>query len=227
MRSLLRRYFALLEKKPLQVKIVSALVIFSVSDTLAQGYEHWAAKKEEKKTIGGGEIKNAIHVGHSVKESEFVWDAPRTFRMAAFGGLVNIWIHFWWGILERKMETIICSKTHRYKNAIVKVMVDQSFGTPVYNTIFFASEHALQGHNPYEIYDAVTSRLPTQLARHYTFWPFVHVFNFSFVSVHKRVIVQNVLTVGWAAYLSRCEKEFDDIDAKIDERKAKPLVLKA
>ncbi|CAM9117372.1 unnamed protein product, partial [Ectocarpus fasciculatus] len=122
--------------------------------------------------------------------------------MMAFGAIVNVWIHGWWGVLEKQLERHISSKTNKFKNAFVKVVIDQAFGSPVFNTIFFSSQQALQGKNFEEVKEAVATRLPVQLARHYTVWPFVHLINFSFVPLHRRVIVQNVLTVGWAAYLS-------------------------
>ena len=37
----------------------------------------------------------------------------------------------------------------------------------------------------------------------------VHVLNFSFVPLHRRLLVQNTLTIGWAAYLSHCDEEFE------------------
>jgi protein Mpv17 len=42
---------------------------------------------------------------------------------------------------------------------------------------------------------------PTML-RHWKLWPFVHSFNFYFVPLHHRMMVQNLALVGWSGYLS-------------------------
>lgn len=206
MRGVLKLYLDVLERRPLPTKIVSGVVIFSTADVLAQLYEQYMITKD-RTTMLDIAARQEVNVGlwHN-----FEWDFPRTCRMGAFGGIVNIWIHHWWGFLEPKIERIFEYKSHRFKNAFVKVIVDQSIGSPVFNAIFFASQAALQGHSPTEIREAVAERLPIQLARHYQVWPFVHIFNFSLFPLHQRVIVQNVLTVGWAAYMSRCEQAFDD-----------------
>lgn len=44
--------------------------------------------------------------------------------------------------------------------------------------------------------------------------PQVHVINFSFVPLHKRILVQNTLTIGWAAYLSHVDEEFEKNEQK-------------
>jgi len=43
--------------------------------------------------------------------------------------------------------------------------------------------------------------LPTML-RHWTVWPAVHTLNFYFNPLHHRVLVQNLVLVGWSGYLS-------------------------
>lgn len=54
------------------------------------------------------------------------------------------------------------------------------------------------------------TRVPTQLQRHYCFWPWVHLVNFGMLPLHNRVIVHNILTIGWTAYLSKCEQDFEN-----------------
>jgi hypothetical protein len=191
--NLLQRYFALLERRPLPTKIASALVIFSTSDVIAQVYE------------------NAEH--HKFKGNplqEFTWEPTRTMRITVFGGIVTVWLHGWWNLLERVIEKRISSKTHHYANALTKVFFDQALGAPVFNTLFFTSQQLMQG-KPFDesLLRTVETRVPVMLEKHYHFWPWVHVINFSFVSLHRRLLVQNVLTIGWAAYLSHCDEEFE------------------
>jgi hypothetical protein len=76
--------------------------------------------------------------------------------------------------------------------------------------MFFGSQSLLQGNSPKETVTIIKKRLPDQLRLHYCFWPFIHTFNFSFVSFHKRILVQNVLTIGWMSFLSYKNKHLDN-----------------
>jgi hypothetical protein len=69
--SLLSRYFFLLEKKPIQVKLSSAFIIFCSADIFAQLYED----NEDKQMRKINENKYFI-----IKD--FDWDKKRTIRMA-------------------------------------------------------------------------------------------------------------------------------------------------
>eukprot|EP00751_Fragilariopsis_kerguelensis_P014186 CAMPEP_0170760484 /NCGR_PEP_ID=MMETSP0733-20121128/1578_1 /TAXON_ID=186038 /ORGANISM="Fragilariopsis kerguelensis, Strain L26-C5" /LENGTH=191 /DNA_ID=CAMNT_0011100235 /DNA_START=30 /DNA_END=605 /DNA_ORIENTATION=+ len=43
--------------------------------------------------------------------------------------------------------------------------------------------------------------LPTMM-QHWKVWPLVHTFNFYYIPLHHRVLVQNTLLIGWSGYLS-------------------------
>jgi len=182
-----------LEKRPLPTKVISAIVIFSSSDVIAQVYEN-----ADNHNFDGSPLR------------DFAWDAHRTMRITAFGGVVTCWLHVWWNTLERVVEKTISSSTHHYSNALTKVFLDQAIGAPIFNVLFFSSQQLLQG-KPFDksLFDTVKERVPVMLEKHYHFWPWVHAINFSFVSLHKRILVQNILTIGWAAYLSHCDEKFE------------------
>ena len=44
--------------------------------------------------------------------------------------------------------------------------------------------------------------LPPTMIRHWTLWPAVHTMNFYYIPLHHRVLVQNLVLVGWSGYLS-------------------------
>ena len=50
-----------------------------------------------------------------------------------------------WGYLDKTIERYISDKTHHYSNAFMKVFLDQLIGSPLFNIIFFSSQHLLQG----------------------------------------------------------------------------------
>jgi hypothetical protein len=50
--------------------------------------------------------------------------------------------------------------------------------------------------------DRAAEMLPSTMLRHWTLWPAVHTLNFYYNQIHHRVLVQNIVLIGWSAYLS-------------------------
>jgi hypothetical protein len=46
------------------------------------------------------------------------------------------------------------------------------------------------------------------------------------VPLHKRILVQNILTIGWAAYLSHCDEQFEK-DKESRNQKVKTTLVAA
>jgi hypothetical protein len=132
---------------------------------------------------------------------DFSWNPQRTMRITVFGGIVTVWLHGWWNVLERVIEKRISSTTHHYANALTKVFFDQTLGAPVFNTLFFSSQQLMQG-KPFDEsllhtskssislsfcsywfctsdkaqpapFFLVEERVPAMLWKHYHFWPWV------------------------------------------------------
>lgn len=197
MASLVQKYFRLLDKKPLQVKIVSAFAIFPTADVIAQMYENHRPNMRER-------------------FSTFDWDYLRTVRVLAFGCTITTYIHFWWGWIEVFAEKyVISASKHHYLNAFSKVFIDQAIGSPVFNTVFFASQSLLQGKSLGETKDILVKRVPDMLKLHYCFWPWIHCVNFAFVPLHVRVPVQNLFQTGWMAFLSNKNKQWDEVEVEL------------
>lgn len=193
---LINKYFQLLEIRPFRTKVATAVVIFAVGDVSAQYFEHYSALKVERK--------------YNCSIGPFAWDCLRTLRIVTFGVGVTSWLHVWWGFLERTVEKhVISAVSHRYKNAFVKVFLDQLIGSPLFNVFFFSSQSILQGKTLETTWSDVQVRVPAMLKLHYCFWPWVHLVNFSLFPLHRRLLVHNVLTVGWIALLSHKNQHFD------------------
>ena len=99
------RYFTLLEKRPIKTKAASAVVLFSISDIIAQAYEY---AENEKLLIGAGQsnsfeenqtgTKVALPPGSTFELfSGFCNDysPKRTLRIAAFGCAITVWLVCW------------------------------------------------------------------------------------------------------------------------------------
>jgi hypothetical protein len=158
---------------------------------------------------------------------DFNLNWSRSLSSALFGILGATWAHFWWGWLEVWAAKRLPTTTHKLSNTLVKVLADQSIGAPLYvYTYFFVTNfvHALsakipRGNSSFEItslssflshirtsWSETSTRasemlMPT-MYQHWKLWPMVHTFNFYFIPLHHRVLVQNVVLTGWSGYLS-------------------------
>mmetsp|Transcript_14832 Transcript_14832/g.16782 ORF Transcript_14832/g.16782 Transcript_14832/m.16782 type:complete len:155 (-) Transcript_14832:627-1091(-) len=143
------RYIALLEKSPIKTKAASAVVLFSISDIIAQAYEYaekdqtWSVQRNYFEDKPSGTKVRLTSGSNFDLVSGFYNDySPRrTLRIAAFGCAITVWLHGWWGFLETFVEKrVISASLSHYKNAAVKVFFDQSIGAPIYNIGFFGSQ---------------------------------------------------------------------------------------
>jgi len=183
----LEKYNIALNARPLFVKASAASVIFFASDSATQ----------------------------RILEPEKEWDLARAGSGAVFGIVATSWLHYWWGFLEVAVGKRLPTSTHRLSNTLTKVFLDQAIGAPVYIYSYFFITNFLQDWNAtakktlseakqlfHKTCDKATEMLPPTMLRHWTLWPAIHTFNFYYMPLHHRVLVQNLVLVGWSGYLS-------------------------
>lgn len=61
--------------------------------------------------------------------------------------------------------------------------------------------------------------IPT-LEQHYKIWPLVHCFNFYFIPLQHRIIVQNIVLTGWSGYLSFLNSNHQSNGSNTDDNDA-------
>ncbi|GKY95401.1 hypothetical protein MPSEU_000501600 [Mayamaea pseudoterrestris] len=182
-------YSRRLDQFPLFTKTTTGAVIFFVSDSATQFISKTATTASE-------------------------WNAARAISGAGFGIVATTWLHVWWGCLELMVASRIPIAKHRLANTLVKVAIDQAFAAPLYIYSYFvvtnmgqkivqrsdrASDLSLLWK---ETNDKAAAMLMPTMMEHWTVWPIVHSFNFYFMPLHHRVLVQNTVLVGWSGYLS-------------------------
>ena len=176
-------YSEALRKRPLSTKCGAASIIFFTSDSATQY------------------ITNL--------DDEFTYNLTRAMSGAAFGVFATSYLHFWWGALERVLERMLPSAQNRISNTFFKVVIDQGAGAPFYvytyylitNFLQMVSDPGFKGSTE-DAFNTTTKKAgdmlwPTML-RHWKVWPAVHAFNFHYVPLHHRVLVQNLVLVGWS-----------------------------
>ena len=177
------KYTEALSKRPLTVKATTASIIFFTSDSATQ----------------------------YVTDSNADMDVARAASGAAFGVVATVWLHYWWGFLEGFVGALLPARQYRLANTLTKVVTDQAIGAPFYIYTYYVITNFLQQWSTPPVADAKTASsllkethqkasemlMPTMM-RHWTLWPAVHTLNFYYNPLHHRVLVQNLVLVGWS-----------------------------
>ncbi|KAI1802909.1 hypothetical protein F4811DRAFT_554421 [Daldinia bambusicola] len=122
-------------------------------------------------------------------------EIARTGRMFLYGGAVfGPAATTWYGILQRSIQL----RSPRAE-MVARVAADQLLFAPTFIGVFLSSMAVLEGGSPKE--KLAKSYWPA-LSTNYLIWPFVQMANFTFVPLHHRVLVVNLVSIGWNCYLS-------------------------
>ncbi|KAI1497066.1 hypothetical protein F5X99DRAFT_398217 [Biscogniauxia marginata] len=122
-------------------------------------------------------------------------ELARTGRMFLYGGAVfGPAATTWFGILQRHVVL-------RNKNAemLARVAADQLLFAPTFIGVFLSSMAVMEGSSPR---DKLAKSYVPALQTNYLIWPFVQMANFKLVPLEHRVLVVNVVSIGWNCYLS-------------------------
>ncbi|KAH7065285.1 hypothetical protein B0J12DRAFT_560431, partial [Macrophomina phaseolina] len=120
------------------------------------------------------------------------WD--RTARMAAYGGIIfGPAATTWFKALQR----IQLKSTNG--TILARVAADQLLFAPTNMCVFLSTMAVLEGGSPK---DKLASTYKPALTKNWMVWPFVQIANFKFVPLEHRVLLVNVISLGWNCYLS-------------------------
>ena len=84
----------------------------------------------------------------------------------------------------------------------MKILVNQTFFTPVFNTYFFGMQTLLAGGGLEEAWRRVRDTVPVSWRNSWKVWPAVTAFSFTFVAPQFRSVFAGVVAIGWQTYLS-------------------------
>ncbi|KAF2820296.1 hypothetical protein CC86DRAFT_119333 [Ophiobolus disseminans] len=122
-------------------------------------------------------------------------DPIRTARMGAYGGAIfGPAATKWYGFLVKNVN--LSSKNG---TILARVACDQFLFAPTNMALFLSSMAYLEGSSP-------TQRLKDAyvpgLTKNFMIWPWVQFTNFKYVPMEHRVLVVNIVSLGWNCYLS-------------------------
>ena len=82
---------------------------------------------------------------------------------------------------------------------VARVAADQTLFAPTNLFVFLSTMAIMEGSSPKE---KLEKTYTTALQKNWMVWPFVQLGNFTFVPLEHRVMVVNVISLGWNCYLS-------------------------
>lgn len=141
---------------------------------------HDLARSGRMALYGGGKILSFVDV--IVKLT--------CISVAIFGPAATTWFKF----LQNKVVL-------KNKNAeiLARVACDQTIFASTNLFCFLSSMAIMEGTSPK---DKLEKSYWTALSSNWMVWPFVQMVNFKFVPLHHRVLLVNVVSLGWNCYLS-------------------------
>ena len=101
----------------------------------------------------------------------------------------------------------------------VKVVVNQTFFTPVFNTYFFGMQTLLAGGSFADAKERVIHTVPVSWRNSWKLWPAVTAFSFTFVPWQHRNIFAGVIAIGWQTYLTWLNRQEETRAATVGEAK--------
>ncbi|KAK4548864.1 hypothetical protein LTR36_008637 [Oleoguttula mirabilis] len=95
---------------------------------------------------------------------------------------------------------------------MVKVLVNQTFFTPLFNTYFFGMQSLLSGATFAEAKRRVVDTVPISWKNSWKVWPLVTAFSFTFIPPQNRSVFAGVIAIFWQTYLSWLNKNAEAME---------------
>ncbi|BFZ53043.1 Protein required for ethanol metabolism [Savitreella phatthalungensis] len=125
-------------------------------------------------------------------------DLLRTGRMTFFGtAIAGPILVGWYRVLDRHVNLSSPTKT-----LLARVAADQLAFAPVNIAVFFSAQGVLEGKSPSEISNKLSTAWAPTLVANWKLWPAVQLVNFKFVPLEHRLLVVNLVALGWNCVLS-------------------------
>jgi protein Mpv17 len=129
--------------------------------------------------------------------SDEPYDPSRGLRALIIGGFSSIPSYKWFMFLGNNFNY----KSHAVSIA-TKIVVNQTFFTPCFNTYFFGMQSLLSGQSLAQTKQRIIDTVPVSWRNSWKLWPAVTAFSFTFVAPQYRSVFAGVIAIGWQTYLS-------------------------
>jgi len=143
------------------------------------------------------------------------YDYHRTLRMLAIGLLASVPGYKWFMFLGSHFNYSSTAVT-----IAIKVLIQQFFFAPLFNTYFFGMQAILAGAPPSAVIERVRGAVPESVWSSAKFWPAVTALNFTVIPAHLRFAFSAVFAVVWQTYMSflnRKEERVEPMGTLVEE----------
>lgn len=161
-----------LARTPIATQLLTTGILFGTGDVLAQQV-----------------IERAAH--HH--------DFARTARMAFFGAAMAGPVFIGW---YRFLDRYVTFPTSNNKTLLSRVVLDQLLFAPVNIAYFYTAQGVLERKTSAEISNKLSASWGSTVLDNWKLWPAVQLLNFKFVPLEHRLLVVNLVSLGWNCVLS-------------------------
>jgi protein Mpv17 len=183
----LREYVRVLERAPLRTKMLTAGALGAASDVIAQSIERAAGRS----ATDGGEGGAALN-----------W--RRVLSLAVVGAVLTApMFHGLYDVLDKLLP---CSVRgwRAWRNTVLQLAVDQLVAAPAWLIMFYGLFAALE-HGALrvaDVADQIRRDFLPSMKLTWTVFPVFQLISFAFLPTKLRVLVLNVVDLGYIAALS-------------------------
>jgi protein Mpv17 len=110
--------------------------------------------------------------------------------LGIFGPIATNWFKF--------LQNKVVLKNKNLEIA-ARVAADQCILAPLNLGLFLSTMSVLEGSSPKE---KIEANYGTAIQKNYMIWPAVQAINFKLIPLEHRVLVVNIVSLGWNCYLS-------------------------
>lgn len=175
-------YYQYASAYPFVVNCATGFFIAAMGDVCCQRF------LERRKVIHSIESQRA--------DTPWQWDYRRSMELGAIRALlITPFIHFWYPFVASSSPGMTVA------SVLGRIVIDQSFGSPVVISIVFVGKSFLRGDLS-TCWDRMKDQFFKTWLTGLRYWPFVHFFTFSVVPPLHRPLFSHMAAVYWMAQLS-------------------------
>ncbi|KAF4551465.1 Mpv17/PMP22-like protein 3 [Elsinoe fawcettii] len=178
-----RAYGRAQTRSPYITQLSSSLVIYFCGDLSAQLVAYHPPTTSES-------------LGVEARQ-DYMYAPERGLRAMLIGGLSSIPSYHWFLFLGRNFNY-----SSHILSLTVKIVINQTCFTPIFNSYFFGMQSILSGKTWAETKRRIKDTVPTSWKMSWRVWPAVTAFSFTFIKEQYRSTFAGVIAIGWQTYLS-------------------------
>mmetsp|Transcript_3661 Transcript_3661/g.6889 ORF Transcript_3661/g.6889 Transcript_3661/m.6889 type:complete len:327 (+) Transcript_3661:119-1099(+) len=190
--SLFDWYSKKLDTHPILTKCISAGIISSLGNILAQGITHQQNEQQH-----GSQSDKGIGVQQKAFEVDFAQMGRFTLLNVTFVAPV---LHHWYQFINRTVPG------RSFNRVLQRTFYDEFVFSPVYLTAFLGMLWKLEGAKNQDILKMVQSECPSIIVAEWIIWVPTMVVTFRYVPVKFQVLVINIIGVVWQTFLAYSAK---------------------